>query len=323
MSSKVERQHGVPGSEDMNEQSTSTSTGGTALAAFSDALADAVAQAGRSIVRVDGRHRQPASGIVWTSDGLIVTADHVVERDDDLHVGLPDGRAVRARLVGRDPGSDLALLKAEAEGLTPIARGATARVGGLALIVARPGPELMASLGTISAVSGPIRTRRGGRLDGLIATDATFYPGFSGAPLIVASGDAVGLATSRFRGGRGSGVVIPMATVERTVAALSAHGRVRRGFVGIGSQPVQLPDALRQRLNLGDQETGLLVVTVEAGGPAEQAGLLLGDVLVAFGGESVRDPSELRDLLGPERVGQATALRVIRGGEPLDLTVTV
>ena len=107
------------------------------------------------------------------------------------------------------------------------------------------------------------------------------------------------------------------------MAALSAHGRVRSGFVGIGSQPVQIPAALREKAGLGDQDTGLMVVTVEAGGPAEQAGLLLGDVLVAFGGESVRDPSELRDLLGPERVGQATALRVIRGGEPLDLTVTV
>ena len=307
----------------MNEQSAGATPGGTALAAFSDALADAVAQAGRSIVRVDGRHRQPASGIVWTGDGLIVTADHVVERDDDLQVGLPDGRAVRARLVGRDPGSDLALLKAEAEGLTPLARGATPRVGGLALIVARPGPELMASLGTVSAVSGPIRTRRGGRLDGLIATDATFYPGFSGAPLIAASGAAVGLATSRFRGGRGSGVVIPMASVERTVAALSSHGRVRRGFVGIGSQPVQLPDALRQRLGLTDQETGLLVVTVESGGPAEQAGLLLGDVILAFGGEPVRDPGELRDLLGPDRVGQQATLRIVRGGEPRDLTLTV
>jgi S1-C subfamily serine protease len=307
----------------MNEHSTGGATAGSALAALSDALADAVAEAGRSIVRVEGRPRQPASGIVWSADGLVMTADHVVERDDDLQVGLPDGRAVRARLVGRDPGSDLALLKAEAAGLTPLARGSAPRVGSLALIVARPGPELMASMGTISAVSGPIRTRRGGRLDGLIATDATFYPGFSGAPLVVAGGAAVGMATSRFQGGRGSGVVIPIAAVERSAAALSAHGRVRRGFVGIGSQPVQLPDALRQRAGLADQETGLLVVTVEAGGPAEQAGVLIGDVLVSLGDEPVRDPGELRDLLGPERVGQQASLRIIRGGEPRDLTLTI
>lgn len=306
----------------MTEQNTSAPSSFT-LAAFSDALADAVALAGRSIVRVDGRHRQPASGIVWSSDGLIVTADHVLERDDDLQVGLPNGETVKARLVGRDPGSDLALLKVDTQGLTPFARGAAARVGSLTLIVARPGPELMASLGTVSAISGPIRTRRGGRVESLIATDATFYPGFSGAPLISAGGDALGLATSRFRGGRGSGVIIPIEAVERTVAALGAHGRVRRGFVGIGSQPVQLPDALRQRAALTDQETGLLVVTVEAGGPADQAGLLLGDVIVAFGGDPVREPGELRDLLGSDRVGQQVTLRIVRGGEPRDLTLTV
>lgn len=305
----------------MSEQGT-----GSALTAFSDALADAVEQAGQSIVRVDGRQRQSASGIIWSADGLIVTADHVVERDDDLGIGLAEGTTVRAKLVGRDPSNDLALLKAEATGLTPIARGGAPRIGSLALIVARPGPDLMASLGTVSAVSGPIRTRRGGRLDGLIATDATFYPGFSGAPLIVASGAggaAIGIATSQFRGGRGSGVIIPLASVERTVAALSAHGRVRRGFVGVGSQPVQLPEALRQKLGLTDQESGLLVVTVEAGGPAEQAGLLLGDIILAFGGEVVRDPGELRDLLGSDQVGQQATLRIVRGGEPRELTVTV
>lgn len=299
------------------------SSGASALAAFSDALADAVALAGQSIVRVDGRHRQSASGIVWSASGLIVTADHVVERDDDLGIGLPDGRTVRARLVGRDPSSDLALLQADASALTPLARTDIARVGSLALLVARPGPDITASFGVVSAVSGPIRMRRGGRLEGLIATDATFYPGFSGAPLIVGSGEAVGLATSHFRGGRGSGVVIPNATLERSVAALVAHGRVRSGYVGIGSQPVQLPAGLRERAGLGDQETGLLVVTVESGGPADQAGLVIGDVMVAFAGEIVRDPGELRDLLGPERVGEQTTMRILRGGEPRDLTITV
>ncbi len=306
-----------------HDSSNATNPGAASLAAFSDALADAVTKAGRSIVRVEGRSRIPASGIVWAADGVVVTADHVVERDDDLRVGLPDGTTVPARLVGRDPSSDLAVLKVEAAGLTPIRRAAPARVGSLALIVARPGADLTASLGVVSAISGPIRTRRGGRLVGLIATDATFYPGFSGGPLIVAQGGAVGLATSRFRGERGNGVVIPLSTIERVVAALSAHGRIRRGFVGIGSQPVQLPAALRQSLGLGDQETGLLVVNVEEGGPAGQAGLLIGDIVVSFAGEPVRDPSELRDLLGPERVGQPVTLTIVRGGQSQALTLTV
>jgi len=118
-------------------------------------------------------------------------------------------------------------------------------------------------------------------------------------------------------------VVIPLGTIERTVAALSAHGRIRRGFVGIGSQPVQLPAALRQQLGLGDQETGLLMVSVEENGPAAQAGLYIGDIVVAFAGTVVRDPSELRDLLGSDRVGQPATLKIVRGGQPQELTLTV
>lgn len=303
----------------MSEQTDS----GNALAALSDALADAVELAGRSVARVDGRHRQSASGIIWTADGLIVTADHVVERDEDLGVGLPDGRMVKARLVGRDPSSDLALLKIDETGLTPIQKSAAPRVGSLGLIVARPGSDLMASLGTVSAIGGPVRMRRGGRLEGIIAVDATYYPGFSGAPLVGANGGMLGLATSRLRGAGGAGFAIPPSAVEQAVTTLSAHGRVRRGFLGIGSQPIGLPEALRQAAGVGDQESGLVVITVEPNGPAEQAGVLLGDIVVALGGEAVRDPGELRDLLGSDRVGQQTALRVIRGGQSVGLTVTI
>jgi S1-C subfamily serine protease len=302
------------------EQGTST---GSALTALSDALANAVESAARSIVRVEARRRQPASGIVWSADGLIVTADHVLERDEDLAVGLPDGRRVSATVVGRDPGSDLAVLRADATGLTPLARGGSARVGNLALIVARPGDDPMASLGAVNAITGPVRGRRSGRIEGLLVTDASFYPGFSGAPFIGADGQALGLATSRFGGGSGSGVVIPIAVVERVATALIGHGKVRRGFLGISSQPVAIPEALRTRAGIGEQEVGLLIVGVEPGGPAEAAGLTLGDVLVALGGEPVRDTGELRDLLGSDRVGEATTAKVIRGGAPAEVSVTI
>jgi S1-C subfamily serine protease len=298
-------------------------SGGSALAALSNALAEAVEAAARSVVRVEARRRQAASGIVWSEDGLIVTADHVLERDEDLAVGLPDGRRVSAAVVGRDPSSDLAVLRAQATGLTPLARGASARVGALGIIVARPGDGPMASFGSVNAITGPIRSRRRGRIEGLIVTDASFFPGFSGAPFVGADGQALGLATSRFGGGSGSGLIIPVSIVERVATALIGHGKVRRGFLGLSSQPVAIPEALRTRAGLGDQEVGLMVVGVEPGGPAEQAGLTLGDVLVALGGEPVRDTGELRDLLGPDRVGEATTVRVIRGGAPLDLAVTI
>ena len=292
---------------------------GGVLAAFSDKLAEAVERAGGSVVRVEARRRQPASGVVWGPDGLVLTADHVLEREEDLALGLPDGRTVGAAIVGRDPGTDLALLRAEDKGLSPIEHGPAPKVGHLALIVARPG-SLATSIGVVSALGGPARTWRGGQLEGFIRTDATFYPGFSGGPLVDTAGRIVGLATSHF--GHGAGLAIPLETATRVGSALLSHGRVRRGFLGLGSQPVALPEALRSRLGL-EQESGLLVVGVEAGGPAERAGLMIGDVLVSLGGQPIRHTDDLRGRLGPERVGQVTPARVIRGGELRDLTVTV
>ena len=297
-------------------------TAGDVLGIFSDRLADVIERAGQSIVRVDARRRQSASGVLWSVDGLVLTADHVLERDEDLAVQLPDGRKVSARIVGRDPGTDLALLRAEGAGSTPIEHGGAPRIGALALLVARPDGQLATSIGVVSALGGPARTTRGGRLEGFIRTDATFYPGFSGGPLVDTSGRMIGLATSYFGQGQGSGLVIPLEAVQRVTAALQSHGRVRRGFLGLSSQPVALPEALRGKLG-ANQGSGLLVVGVEPGGPAEGAGLMIGDVLVALGGQPVRNTEDLRDLLGLERVGQATPARVIRGGEPRDLTVTI
>lgn len=291
-----------------------------ALAGLSDELAGAVDRAGASVVRVEARRRQAASGVIWEADGLVLTADHVLERDEDLKVGLADGRSIAAKVVGRDAGTDLALLRVEAQGLTPVRQGPSPRVGHLGMVVARPGSGLETSIGVISALVGPARTWRGGRLEGLIRTDAALYPGFSGGPLVDTAGRMVGLATSHF--GQGTGTAIPLETIARVTTSLQSHGRVRRGFLGLGSQPVALPQALRQKLGLS-QDSGLLVVSVEPNGPAEQGGLIIGDVVVALGGQPVRDTEDLRQLLGPERVGQAATVRVARGGEARDLSVTV
>ncbi|HEX2037447.1 MAG TPA: S1C family serine protease [Chloroflexota bacterium] len=297
------------------------STGGPGLlSALSDALATAVERAGASIVRVDARRRWGASGLVWSAEGLVVTADHVLERDEDLNLTLPDGQTVRATIAGRDPGTDLAVLRADLRGLSPIQRGAAPKVGQLALIVGRPGGGLATSAGVVSAIGAPSRTRYGGWLEGIIRTDASVFPGFSGGALIDATGRLLGVATS-YRG-YDVGLAIPLETVDRVTASLTQHGRIRRGFLGIRSQSVSIPDGLRTQLGLS-QDTGLLVVGVDPGSPAERGGLLLGDVLVTFNGQALGHTDDLLAQLGPERVGQATPAQVIRGGERRDLTITV
>jgi S1-C subfamily serine protease len=301
----------------MNE---GTNTAADVLAALSDNLAGAVEQAGRSVVRVDARRRQSASGVVWADEGLVLTADHVLEREEDLTVGLPNSQTVAATIVGRDPGTDLALLRVQSEGLVSVQQGPEPKVGHLALVVARPGDGLATSIGVVSAIGGPARTWRGGQLDGFVRTDATFYPGFSGGPLVDAGGKMIGLATSHF--GQGAGLAITLNTVARVTSALLSHGRVRRGFLGLSSQPVELPRAVRARLGL-EQDSGLLVVGVESDGPAERGGLMMGDLLVALGGQPIRNTDDLRGALGPERVGQSTPVRVIRGGEPREVSVTI
>jgi S1-C subfamily serine protease len=290
------------------------------LAAFSDQLAQAVERVGNAVVRVEARRRYPSSGVVWTADGLILTADHALEREEDIIVGLPDGRTVGAKIAGRDSASDLAILRVEAQGLPAIERGPEPRVGHVALVVARPGQSLATSIGVVSATGGPARTWRGGRLEGIIWTDASLYPGFAGAPLVDTAGRMVGLITSQ--AGQGAGLAVPLAVAERVATSLQSHGRIKRGYLGVQSQGVAIPEALRTRAGLS-QESGLLIVGVERGGPAERGGLLIGDVIVTLGGQPVASTDDLLSALGPDRVGQQTQLRVIRGGEAQDVAVTI
>ena len=295
-------------------------TESNALTDLSEALAAAVEKAARSIVTVDARRRFGASGIVWTADGIIVTADHVVERDENITVTLPGGTEAAATIVGRDPGSDIAVLKVEKTGLTPIEHGQAAKVGNLALAVGRPaGGEPGASFGVVGAVGGAWRTFRGGTVDGYLRSDTTFYPGFSGGPLVDGAGRALGLNSSRL--GRGSGMTVPIAAVATVVEALRTSGKIRRGYLGIGSQAAQLPEALAA--SLGGQASGLLIVGVEPGSPADSAGLLLGDILVAMGGTPLTETDDLQGQLGPDSVGKAVPAVILRGGERREITITV
>ena len=304
------------------EQAMTEEMSANTLARLSDDLAAAVEQAGAATVTVNARRRMPASGIVWSADGLIVTANHVVEQDDEITVGLPDGRTVKATLVGRDPGTDLALLQAEASDVTPAPRATSAaKIGHFVLAVARPGPSgPMASFGVVSVVGGAWRTPQGGTVEGFVRADVAMLPGFSGGPLVDAHGAVLGLNSSTL--GRGGGLTVPSAAIDKVVASLRTHGKVPRGFLGIGAQAARLPAALVAAHNLA-RDHGLLVVSVEPQSPAERDGLMIGDVIVALNSEPVAEVEELQDRLTSDWVGKALPIRVIRAGAPHELRVTV
>ena len=293
---------------------------GNVLAQLSQAMANAVERAGAGTVTVYARQRMPGSGIVWSADGLIVTASHVVERDEDITLGLPDGRTVAATLAGRDPGSDVVLLRASVADLTPAPRSTTpVRIGNLVLAVGRPGNTgAMASFGGVSVVGGAWRTAQGGTIEGYIRADVAMLPGFSGGPLVDADGNVLGLNSSTL--GRGGGFTIPVAALESIVDSLLAHGRVRRGYLGVGAQAVRIPTALAEELG---RERGLLLVHVERDGPAERDGLLVGDLIVALDGEPVIEVDELQAKLSGDWVGRAIPIKVIRGGQFHEVAVTV
>jgi len=292
----------------------------TTLSDLSQTLAAAVEHAGAGVVRVEARPRFPASGIVWSSDGVIVTAHHVVEEEENINVGLGDGRTLNAKLVGRDPTTDIAVLRAQTTGLTTRtwADLNALKVGHLSIALGRPGKTVMATLGIVSAFGEAWRTPGGGKLDRYLQTDVVMYPGFSGGPLIDANGQLIGMNSSALM--RGVSLTIPATTIKPVVETLLTKGRIARGYLGVGAQPVRLPDALAKSLN---QETGLLIVSVEPGGPADKAGLMLGDVIVGVGSDLVRHLDDLLAALGGDRVGSRVAVKIVRGGQVSETRATI
>ena len=291
------------------------------LVDLSNAMAAAVERASAFTVLVDARRRMPASGIAYASD-LVLTADHIIEREDEIQLLLPDGSQMQASLAGRDPGNDLALLRLKKSGLVPAEPAPRpARVGQLALAVGRPSSEgIQASLGVVSAIGGPVRTGQGGLLEQYLRTDTVPYPGFSGGPLIDSSGLVLGLNTSGLA--QGVALTIPAALAWKTAEALAKHGSVRRGFLGIRSQPVDLARPQRQALGR-DQTVGLLLVGVEDDSPAAKAGLLVGDILIGLDGEPITDPDQLLARLVGEIVGKPTPVEILRGGQRQTIPVTI
>ena len=299
----------------------------TTLSVFSNELAGVVERAARSIVTVAARPRQSATGILWNAgqETIILTADHVVEREDDIKIVLPDGRETKAQLIGRDPSTDIAALRLSnvelGAGAEPATVGEGLRVGHLVLAIGRPGSDgARVSFGAISAIEGPRRSWQGGEIESIIYPDVTLYPGFSGGPLVDLAGRVVGMNSSHLT--RQNSTALSAATLQRVASTLLTHGRVKRGYLGVSTQQVPLPAPLAQKLGRA-QEAALLVVQVESGSPAEKAGILIGDLLVALEDRPLSDVDVLRTELGGDRLGQTLTVKVLRGGEPQDVSVTI
>jgi serine protease DegQ len=287
------------------------------LKELSDDIAALVEKASKSVVRVDARRGRAGTGIVWDT-GLVLTANHVVEQEDEIQV-VADDKSTKATLVGRDPATDLALLKVDglAAPAMPRAKVDDLRPGQIVLAIGRPG-SLKATFGTISAVSSSWRGWRGSEIEHLIQTNAPLYPGFSGGPLVDVDGRAVGMNSWVF--GRGDGRAIAMDVAERVVASLKADGRIRRPYLGIGTQEVPLPETVKAKAK---QDSGLLIVAVEPQSPADKAGLMQGDTLVALNGTTTSSLEDLYTGLRKIKVGATQTVRVIRAGELKELQVTV
>ncbi len=294
----------------------------SALVTFSEEIAAVTQRAASFVTTVHGRHRLPGSGIHWRK-GVVVTVDHALRRDAEISVTQADGKRVSATLAGRDPSTDIAVLKVDASeaAMPEFADLGALKLGhiGLALGRTRRG-DLVASIGAIGGLGPEWQTWRGGKIDRSIRLDLALYPGFSGGPLLSADGRVIGMNTNGLS--RGRAVTIPHSTVDRIVSELLEKGHIARPYLGIAMQPVAIPTAIQNALK-ATSERGLLVVHVEPDGPAETAGILLGDIIVELAGEAVTDTEEIRGSISASEVGAKMPARLVRGGAPRDLTITL
>ncbi|MDE2638620.1 MAG: trypsin-like peptidase domain-containing protein [Chloroflexota bacterium] len=327
-----------------------------ALRSISSEIAALVEMAAPSVLRVEARRRFPATGIAW-AENLVVTAHHAVEIEDDITIGTPDGGRLAAKLLGRDPRNDLALLSVDGSLRPAIPSGdEELRVGNLVFALGRPRQQINVAFGIVSGLVNPANLNRRRRrmkqafangkgdkrawkkskwkwkkwmawegeswgmllTDRFIQTDVTMYPGFSGGPLLGADGALHGMNTSGFGGGVSAAV--PVDVLRKSVAALLSDGAIKTGYLGIGVQTAQLPDSVAESLG---QDAGLLVVSTEADSPAATAGMLVGDILTALDGESVEHIDELQVTLARLELGSEVSTRFVRGGEIREGSVVV
>ena len=291
------------------------------LTAFSEQLAATVAEVSKSIVAIHARPRFASSGVHWTQ-GIVVTADHTIRRDEDIKITTPAGATLAAELVGRDPGTDLAVLRVEGldAGLPPRAENFTAQPGGLVIAVGRSKDSAIAALGVLSSISPASQTWRGGHLDQVLRLDLELHPGASGGAVVNADGKLIGLATGVLS--RVSVFAIPPSTIVRVTQQLVAHGRIPRGYLGVGLQPVALPEHLIKKLGK-PAGTALSVISVGADTPAGRAGVMIGDIFLELGGRTTHTPENVHEMLGSQSVGSKVRAKILRGGEPMEVEMTV
>jgi len=296
-----------------------SNTAPLSLTDLSSQLASTVARASEYIVAIRARRRIPSSGIIWR-DGLIVSASHTVRRDGQVAITLPSGEAGNATVVARDPETDVVILRGD--GLpapAPRAQSNESSIGSLVLAVGRPGRTTTASFGIVSAEINGWRSQQGRRVDGILRLDLSVYDGFSGGPLVSASGGVIGLNNSALAGG--SAATLPTSVIDSVIDQLLSRGHVSRPYLGVAVHPVTLSSSTVGQLKL-DRPDGLIVLSVTNDTPAEKAGILVGDVLLEIGGAPLTKPADLFDALLARTAGESASIRLARGGDLKTLNVT-
>ena len=290
---------------------------------LSDEFAAVAEQIGKSVVAVQARHRFGASGIQWRK-GVIVTAEHAVRGHDELNVSVGPEQPIPAAVTGRDPSTDLAVLKIDGKQSlpdAPLEQALQLKLGQLVLAVARSRRgNVVTSSGIIGGLSGEMRTWRGGKLDQHIRLALDLSPGFSGGPLVSAQGKVIGINTSGLA--RGRGLTIPISTVNRVVDELLEKGHVSRPYLGLAMQPVEVPEGLGANLK-PPASRGLLVVHVEQGGPAEKSGVLIGDILITLGDRPLNDTESLHEAVLSAKIGETIPLTILRAGAPAQISIAI
>jgi S1-C subfamily serine protease len=303
------------------------------LDAYSRAVMSAVDRVGPSVVRIDavgpgkpGRGRPPAgsgSGFVFTPDGLILTNSHVVAGAATVEVMLPDGRHAAGDVVGDDPDTDLAVVRISAFELTaaPLGDSAALKPGQVVIAIGNPfGFQHTVTAGVVSALGRSLRARTGRMIENLVQTDAALNPGNSGGPLVTSQGLVIGVNTAVILGGQGIAFAVPINTARRVITALLRDGHVRRSSIGVTAQDATIPTRVVREHHLPNRRA-VIIASVLAGSPADEAGLRAGDTVIDFGGTPLTGIDDLQRLLNEDVIGVPVPLRILRDGQPRRIVV--